>query len=375
MSNFAIGYSKSVSAAGASSVLPTVTQPTVTYTYTSGSTSTSDPKDESGNAVITLGSTIAYTAGTAQNGFSAANTSTGSMSATNCGTTVTVARNSSTITATITKTATPVTTAAGQATLTASATSSDYATQVANVATYGAVTITGDYSQANDDIPASGGTRASIKAYAASQTVTYTSGASRAGTISSSWSTSVSAASLSTTVKDRTSVGTLTVTATGEGSKTATKSYTVYQAANAITNYGAVTILQTSPVSLKPAGQTYVLDTAIAQTMTYTSGATRKTTSSSAKSLSVKTLCEGFSLDKNTNSVTVTQNPGVTQRGSYVITMVLTGEGSKSATKDITFTQQASSSYISFDPNSLSFIAAGETKTVTVNSNDSWTLS
>ena len=76
-------------------------------------------------------------------------------------------------------------------------------------------------------------------------------------------------------------------------------------------------------------------------------------------------------MDKNTNSVTITANPGVTQRGSYVVTYSVTGEGNKTATKDITFTQQAASSYISFDPNSLTFIAAGETKTVTVKSNDS----
>lgn len=85
----------------------------------------------------------------------------------------------------------------------------------------------------------------------------------------------------------------------------------------------------------------------------------------------MKTICEGFSLDKNTNSVTITQNPGVTQRGPYVVTYSVTGEGSKTATKNITFTQQAASSYIIFNPNSLTFIAAGETKTVTVSSNDS----
>lgn len=74
------------------------------------------------------------------------------------------------------------------------------------------------------------------------------------------------------------------MTATGEGSKYATKSYTVYQAANVITNYGDVTIMQTSPVSIVPAGQTYVMNTAIAQTMTYTSGATRSITGATSKS-------------------------------------------------------------------------------------------
>ena len=186
LSGFKISYSKSVSAAGSTSVLPTVTQPTCTYTYTSGKTSTSEPKDESGNSPISKSAVITYTAGIAQNGFSVANTATGSMTSTSCGTTVTTARNSSTITATNVTTIDPTTTAtaAGQVKKTASATSSDYATQIANTATYGEVVITGDYSQSDDDIPASGGSRASIKAYSASQTVTYTSGASRAGIVS-----------------------------------------------------------------------------------------------------------------------------------------------------------------------------------------------
>lgn len=377
LSGYSISYSKSVPASGSTSVAPTEVMPKTTYTYSSGKSTLAPPTDESGGIPAILTAATVYTAGTAQNGFSTANTSTGVMTSESCGTTVTSARNSSTIKATVTATLTASSSeakTAGQVTLTATAEASDYATQVANTASYGDVVITGDYTEAND-IPASGGSRASISTYKSSQTVTYTSGSTREGSISSSWSTSVSADTKGTTASDRNSVGTLTVTATGEGSKTATKSYTVYQAANAITDYGAVTILQSSPVSIAPAGRTYVMDTAISQTMTYTSGAKRNISAAVSKSWSVKTTCEGFSLDKNTNSVTITQNPGVTQRGPYVVTYSVTGEGSKTASKDITFTQQAASSYISFNPNSLTFIAAGETKTVTVSSNDSWTLS
>lgn len=375
LSNYGISYSKAVSAAGSSSVAPTESTPKTTYTYSSGSSTLEPPTIEGRtNPVGVLTATTVYTAGTAQNGFSTADTSTGTMSCDSCGTTVTSARNSSTITATVTHTFTPDGEAisAGQQKLTATSSASDYATQVANVATYGDVTIT---PGSVEDIPASGGSRAKASGHSYSQTVSYTSGSTRAGSCSESWSTTVTASSLGTTITERKSVGTLTLTVSGEGSKSATYSYTVYQQANAITNYGDVTISQSSPIAIKPEGQTYVMDTAISQTMTYTSNATRVLQGPVSKSWSVKTVCEGFSLDKSTNSVTVTSNPGVTQRGPYVVTYSVTGEGSKSATKDITFTQQAASSYISFNPNSLTFIAAGETKTVTVSSNDSWTIS
>lgn len=57
------------------------------------------------------------------------------------------------------------------------------------------------------------------------------------------------------------------------------------------------------------------------------------------------------------------------------ITITATGAGSKTATKDITFNQLGSASTLDISPDTLSFIAAGETKTVTITSNDSWTLS
>lgn len=102
-----------------------------------------------------------------------------------------------------------------------------------NSATYGNVTVSSHGSAS--DIPASGGT---IKASGGSgkQTITYTSGSTRAGSVSCGGYSGVSANSLGTTTKSRTHIGNSTATLTGEGSKTATVSVAVYQAANAVTN-------------------------------------------------------------------------------------------------------------------------------------------
>ena len=194
------------------------------------------------------------------------------------------------------------------------------------------------------------------------------------------YSDPITAASKGTAVSARTEAGVITITATGADSKTATKSLTVYQAAN-IATYGEVTIGQTTPVSLAVLGETYQIVPAMKQTVTYTSGATRteSTPADNKVQLSadytVKTAKEGFSLEANTGKVTVSPNPTSVPREGFVVTISAEGEGGKTATKDITFNQLGSASTINISPDTLSFIAAGETKTVTITSNDSWTLS
>ena len=194
------------------------------------------------------------------------------------------------------------------------------------------------------------------------------------------YSDPITAASKGTAVSARTEAGVITITATGADSKTSTKSLTVYQAAN-IATYGEVTIGQTTPVSLAVLGETYQIVPAMKQTVTYTSGATRteSTPADNKVQLSadytVKTAKEGFSLEANTGKVTVSPNPTSVPREGFVVTISAEGEGGKTATKDITFNQLGSASTINISPDTLSFIAAGETKTVTITSNDSWTLS
>lgn len=194
------------------------------------------------------------------------------------------------------------------------------------------------------------------------------------------YSDSITAASKGTAVSARTEAGVITITATGADSKTATKSLTVYQAAN-IATYGEVTIGQATPVSLAASGETYQIVPALKQTVTYTSGVTRTEATPAdnkvqlSANYAVKTAKEGFSLETNTGKVTVSSNPTSVPREGFVVTISAEGEGGKTATKDITFYQLGSASTINISPDTLSFIAAGETKTVTITSNDSWTLS
>lgn len=270
--------------------------------------------------------------------------------------------------------------------------------QAANEVSYGDVTFTAKTPSASD-IPASGGTVGEDQITwsgegnaIALQTISYTSGdsvdISDTATVSAlgfskiaiSYSDEIVATSKGTAVSARTEAGVITITATGEGGKKATKTLTIYQAANTAT-YGAVTIGQATPVSLTAPGETYQIVPAMKQTVTYTSGATRteSTPADNKVQLSadyvVKTAKEGFSLDTNAGKVTVTLNPTTAPRNGFVVTISAEGEGGKTATKDITFNQQGSDSILDLSPDTMSFIAAGETKTLTITSNDSWTLS
>ena len=146
----------------------------------------------------------------------------------------------------------------------------------------------------------------------------------------------------------------------------------VTQEANVAT-YGDVIVAATTPVSLAAAGTTYDLKVEVtaSQTLTFTSGDTKA--GDIDFTYTQKTVATGFSLSNGV--VTVTENPGATQRGGYVVTVKADGEGSKTASKDITFNQQGSESYITVSPETLIFEAAGGTQTITISSNDSWTIS
>lgn len=269
--------------------------------------------------------------------------------------------------------------------------------QAANTVAYEDVKFNQDKAPSISDIPASGGTVgegqitwSGTGTYIAAQHITYTSGSeywlseetsdgSTFPKIAISYN-EVIAASKGTAVSTRTEAGVITITATGAGGKTATKTLTVYQEANSAT-YGEVTIGQATPVSLAAPGETYQIVPAMKQTVTYTSGATRTeaTPADNKVQLSadyeVKTAKEGFALDTNAGKVTVSLNPTTAPRDGFVVTISAEGEGGKTATKDITFNQQGSSSTLDLSPDTMSFVAAGETKTLTITSNDSWTLS
>ena len=213
--------------------------------------------------------------------------------------------------------------------------------QEANEASYGALT---GGSVLASDIPASGGT-SSTSISNMSQTISYTSGSTRAGTVTYSKTSEITVSSLGTTVKARTKVGQVTVTYTGEGSVTAKKTVDIYQAENKVTNSNynpRITAYGTPTVSigsgLTAAGGSAKVSASVTNTETYnalySSGATGPNqTRSVGGSLSISMTANGnsrFSLSGNT----ITHSSMGTNETTDTITIktVNDGDSSKSAT-------------------------------------------
>lgn len=213
--------------------------------------------------------------------------------------------------------------------------------QEANEASYGALT---GGSVLASDIPASGGT-SSTSISNMSQTISYTSGSTRAGTVTYSKTSEITVSSLRTTVKARTKVGQVTVTYTGEGGVTANKTVNIYQAENKVTNsnynpritaYGTPTISIGS--GLTAAGGSATVSASVTNTETYnalySSGAIGPNQTRSVDgSLSISMTANGnsrFSLSGNT----ITHSSMGTNETTDTITIkaVNDGDSSKSAT-------------------------------------------
>lgn len=213
--------------------------------------------------------------------------------------------------------------------------------QEANMASYG--TLTGGSVLASD-IPASGGT-SSTSISNMSQTISYTSGSTRAGTVTYSKTSEITVSSLGTTVKARTKVGQVTVTYTGEGGATANKTVDIYQAENKVTNSNynpRITAYGTPTVSigsgLTAAGGSTKVSASVTNTETYnalySSGAIGPNqTRSVGGSLSISMTANGnsrFSLSGNT----ITHSSMGTNETTDTVTIkaVNNGDNSKSAT-------------------------------------------
>lgn len=213
--------------------------------------------------------------------------------------------------------------------------------QEANEASYGALT---GGSVLASDIPASGGT-SSTSVVNMSQTISYTSGSTRAGTVTYSKTDEIIVSSLGTTVKARTKVGQVTVTYTGEGGATANKTVNIYQAENKVINsnynpritaYGTPTISIGS--GLTAAGGSATVSASVTNTETYnalySSGATGPNqTRSVGGSLSISITANGnsrFSLSGNT---IIHSSMGTNETTDTItIKAVNDGDSSKSAT-------------------------------------------
>ena len=256
------------------------------------------------------------------------------------------------------------------------ATGTMYIYQAANATTditYGVPVIS---SFTVDDIPASGGSISSGSvSYSQSRTQNYTSGATAqlsslnsGGTIT--YSAAVSASSLGTSIKPRYNVGTLTATVTMNG-KSNSKDVAVYQAANHA-NYGAVSVSVTpNPVSIPAAGAIYNIKPTASQTASYTSGETKNC--SISFSYAAKNTVTGFS--NNNATVTVQQNLSTSPRNGFIITVTASGEGSRTASVDVTFNQAAAAAYLNVDPATINIAADATSASFNIESNDSWTIS
>jgi hypothetical protein len=213
--------------------------------------------------------------------------------------------------------------------------------QEANEASYGALT---GGSVLASDIPASGGT-SSTSISNMSQTISYTSGSTRAGTVTYSKTSEITVSSLGTTVKARTKVGQVTVTYTGEGGAIANKTVDIYQAENKVTNsnynpritaYGTPTISIGS--GLTAAGGSATVSASVTNIETYnalySSGAIGPNqTRNVGGGLSISMTVNGnnrFSLSGNT----ITHSSMGTNETTDTITIkaVNDGDSSKSAT-------------------------------------------
>lgn len=247
--------------------------------------------------------------------------------------------------------------------------------QEANEASYGALT---GGSVLASDIPASGGT-SSTSISNMSQTISYTSGSTRAGTVTYSKTSEITVSSLGTTVKARTKVGQVTVTYTGEGSVTANKTVDIYQAENKVTNsnynpritaYGTPTISIGS--GLTAAGGSATVSASVTNTETYnalySSGATGPNqTRSVGGSLSISMTANGNSRFTLSGNTIIHSSMGTNETTDTVtIKAVNDGDSSKSATASKSITNSKTVKSISGGVYRYDYVTSGPITNATI---------
>ena len=212
-----------------------------------------------------------------------------------------------------------------------------------------------------------------------SQTISYTSGSTRAGTVTYSKTSEITVSSLGTTVKARTKVGQVTVTYTGEGSVTANKTVDIYQAENKVTNsnynpritaYGTPTISIGS--GLTAAGGSATVSASVTNTETYnalySSGAIGPNQIRSVSgSLSISMTANGnsrFSLSGNT----ITHSSMETNETTDTVTIkaVNDGDSSKSATASKSITNNKTVKSISGGVYKYGYVESGPITNATI---------
>ena len=263
-----------------------------------------------------------------------------------------------------------------------------------------------------NDIPASGGTVSSstakwyvngtkvdiTKDVVATHTITYsslrfiqitnvegsTTSVPNFAALTLSLSGDVTAASKGVTETPRSQAGTITATVSSPHcEKTKSATFPVYQAANTAT-YESLELLQipTTYTFTKEAGS-YVFSPALYVNMSYTSGSKVRRVPmdlglTPTTEYEVVTPVSGFSMSVNNSRMTVfvTENTGTTTRTGFKVSITASvgSPANLSTTVYTTFDQQAAESTFSITPTALYFNASGGSQTITITSNDSWTL-
>ena len=250
-----------------------------------------------------------------------------------------------------------------------------YIYQEANIASYGALE---GGSLSASDIPASGGT-SSTNVTNMSQTISYTSGSTRAGIVTYSKTDEITVSSLGTTVKARTKVGQVTVTYTGEGGAVTNKTTDIYQAENKVTNsnYNPRITAYGTPIvnigsGLTAAGGSASVSASVTNTETYntlySSGATGPNqTRSIGGSLSISMTANGnsrFSLSGNT---IIHSSMGTNETTDTVtIKAVNDGDSSKSATASKSITNSKTVKSISGGVYKYGYVTSGPITNATI---------
>lgn len=236
--------------------------------------------------------------------------------------------------------------------------------QEANSATYGNVT---PKNITVADIPASGGTISEgTLATDFTQTISYTSGATRPGAVTYVWDDPVSAPSLGTTIQNRTKIGSLALRAYGEGSKNTYKATDVYQAGNYVSSLaGKASTFSYGTLGAGAASISPTVNADGAWTFTFSSGATSSEAPSSVYGIfsvgvtySLGSVQNGFTVvDASTGTLTGTargteignaRTSGIVTRkvdGVWTPAAAYNAAGTKttSASKTATCTQEANS--------------------------------
>ena len=151
----------------------------------------------------------------------------------------------------------------------------------------------------------------------------------------------------------------------------ASSTITVSQEANHA-NYSDVSVSVTpNPVSIPAAGAIYNIKPTASQTASYSSGETKNC--SISFSYAAKNTVTGFS--NNNATVTVQQNLATSPRNGFIVTVTASGEGSRTASVDVTFNQAAAAAYLNVDPATINIAADATSASFNIESNDSWTIS